>query len=140
MVPFGVLVVVVPELPHAGIRNSAPLMTKRASRAQAFLDRFPPMAAPKPASANIGKGIHRAKNARGGAVELVITGPKVLIVIFELADPVPFTGNVVCPAGYENVQMGGTVTRGVMVLQESVIPGLPGGVTYPLTGFTLITP
>jgi hypothetical protein len=70
----------------------------------------------------------------------VITGPNVLIVRFELADPVPLMGNVVCPAGYENVQMGGTVTSGLMVLQESVMPGLPGGVLYPLTGFTLMTP
>ena len=60
VVPFGVLVVVVPELPHAGIRNSAPLITTSAIRPHAFRDRFPPTAAPKPTSDNMGTDIHKA--------------------------------------------------------------------------------
>lgn len=58
--PFGVVVEVPLLLPQAGIRKSAPLITNRASRPHAFLDLFPPTAAPKPTSASIGKGIHRA--------------------------------------------------------------------------------
>ena len=58
--PFGVVVEVAVLLPHAGIRQSAPLITKRASNPHAFLDRFPPAAAPKPTSASMGTGIHRA--------------------------------------------------------------------------------
>jgi len=57
--PFGVVVPVL-VLPHAGIRNNAPLITNKASRPHAFLDRFPPTAAPRPASASMGKGIQKA--------------------------------------------------------------------------------
>jgi hypothetical protein len=48
-------------LPHAGISKSVPLSTKRPTSPQAFLDRFPPAAAPRPTSASIGKGSHSAQ-------------------------------------------------------------------------------
>ena len=43
-------------LPQAGIRKSAALITKSASSPHAFPERFPPIAAPRPTSASIGKG------------------------------------------------------------------------------------
>ena len=58
--PFGVVIVVFAELAHAGIRQSAPLITKRASKPHAFRDRFPPTAAPRPTSPRIGIDSHRA--------------------------------------------------------------------------------
>src|SRR6266568_4601040 len=62
--PFGVVVEVV-VLPQAGVNASAPLITKSASRPHAFLARFPPAAAPNPASASMGRGSHSAGNSRG---------------------------------------------------------------------------
>ena len=56
--PFGV-VTEVPLLPHAGMRKIAPQITNRAITPQYFLDRFPPAAAPNPASASSGSGIHK---------------------------------------------------------------------------------
>ena len=48
----------------------------------------------------------------------------------------PLTTNCF-PVGL-NEQNGAIVTKGVIVAQYSVIP--PDGVTYPLTGFTLMMP
>jgi hypothetical protein len=63
-VPFGVtpfgVAVAVPVLLQAGSRINVPLITKRASSPQAFRDRFPPAAAPRPTSASMGKGSHIA--------------------------------------------------------------------------------
>jgi len=59
-----------------------------------------------------------------------------LIVIVEVADPVPDT-----LTGFGlNAQMGGIVTKGVIELHESVMPAVPVGVTYPLIGLMLIVP
>lgn len=59
-----------------------------------------------------------------------------LIVSVEVA-ATPGTGSPVDPAGYENEQTGPRVTSGVIELQYKVTP--PVGLTYPFSGFTLIT-
>jgi hypothetical protein len=60
VIPFGVVVVGVVVFVHAGSKRNAPLTTKSASNPHAFRARFPPTAAPKPASASMGKGSQSA--------------------------------------------------------------------------------
>jgi hypothetical protein len=60
VIPLGVIVVGVVVFVHAGSNRNVPLTTKRASNPHAFRERFPPTAAPKPASASMGKGSQRA--------------------------------------------------------------------------------
>ena len=55
--PFGVVVEVLALFPHAGTSSIAPLTTIIASRPSAFLDLFPPAAAPNPTSPRIGSEI-----------------------------------------------------------------------------------
>ncbi len=120
--PFGVVVEVVLLLPQAGIRKSAPLITKSASSPHAFRDFFPPATAPKPTSASRGNGIHTAQKLRGCATAPVVVGPDVLMVRVEVATA-PFT-----TTGFlSNEHTGGIVTKGVIVLHDSVTPGVPAG-------------
>ncbi len=130
--PLGVVVDVL-LLPHAGISTSAPLTMKSASNPQAFLVRFPPTAAPRPARANMGSGIHKALKVRGVAAAPVVTGPAVLMVIVDVAGA-PSTGT---GCGLKE-QTGGNVTSGLIEAHDNVIPS--PGLIYPLIGFTLITP
>jgi len=129
--PFGVEVLFV-VLPHAGISRSEPLSTKRPSSHHALRVCFPPAAAPTPTRASIGKGSQNAhicawRLGRANSDPVVVTtGPKLVIVSDEVAT---------CPSGLtgtgfgSNLQIGGTVTRGVMELHESVLPCVGGVVT-----------
>ena len=65
----------------------------------------------------------------------MVTGPKVLIVMVE-GIGVPLTTTV----GGLNEHTGGIVTKGVIEAQESVTPGEPGGLLYPLIGLMVMIP
>jgi hypothetical protein len=57
VIPFGV-VVEVPVLPHAGIRNSAPVITRIITSIETFRDRFSLTAAPRPTVPSMDKESH----------------------------------------------------------------------------------
>jgi hypothetical protein len=132
-VPSGVVVVVPGDCPQAGIRSSDAPARHMASSTHAFGERRPLIAQPIPTKPSNGRGSQEAGKRLGGAAEPVMTGPNVLMVIVEVTDvPLPVTGFGL------NEHTGGIVTSGVIELQDKVTPEL--GMTYPLIGFTLITP
>ncbi len=133
--PLGVLVEVL-LVPHAGTRMTAPQSIVRPSMSQAFLVRVP-VAAPSTVNPKIGRASQNPTWLLDRAP--VITGPNVLIVSVEVAAG-PFSGKLFRPVGYEKEHTGAIVTSGVIEAHASVTPPLPGGLTYPLIGFTVTIP